>query len=125
MISPAGAEGISLFNVRQVHLLEPYWHEVRMTQMIGRAVRQCSHKDLPMNERHVDIFRYKSIRGKNEKWTTDQQIENIARSKDSLIQSFLDTVKEAARSVVAMLSVHVAPATLTINKNLGQDQCYN
>uniref|UniRef100_A0A6C0AD50 Helicase C-terminal domain-containing protein n=1 Tax=viral metagenome TaxID=1070528 RepID=A0A6C0AD50_9ZZZZ len=96
MISPAGAEGISLFNVRQVHLLEPYWHEVRMTQMIGRAVRQCSHKDLPMNERHVDIFRYKSIRGKNEKWTTDQQIENIARSKDSLIQSFLDTVKEAA-----------------------------
>lgn len=95
MISPAGAEGISLFNVRQVHLLEPYWHEVRMTQMIGRAVRQCSHKDLPMEDRHVDIYRYKSVRGPNEKWTTDQQIEDIARSKDSLIQSFLDTIKEA------------------------------
>jgi superfamily II DNA or RNA helicase len=100
MISPAGAEGLSLRNVRQVHLLEPYWNEVRMVQMIGRAVRQCSHRDLPMEERHVDVFRYKSVRNpegkKGNKWTTDQFIENIARSKDGLIQSFTDTVKEVA-----------------------------
>lgn len=97
MISPAGAEGISLMNVRQVHLMEPYWHEVRMTQMIGRAVRQCSHKDLPKDKRHVDIFRYKSVRKDiTSKWTTDQQIEDIARSKEALIQSFLDAMKEVA-----------------------------
>ena len=30
MISPAGSEGISLLNVRQVHILEPYWNEVRI-----------------------------------------------------------------------------------------------
>ena len=96
MISPAGAEGISLYNVRQVHLTEPYWHEVRMIQMIGRAIRMCSHKDLPLNERHVDIYRYKSIRKDNGKWTTDQRIEDMARGKEGLIQSFLDAVKEAA-----------------------------
>ncbi len=96
MISPAGAEGISLENVRQVHLMEPYWHEVRIIQMIGRAVRQCSHKSLPMKERHVDIFRYKSIRKNKGKQTTDQYIEDLARSKDGLIQSFLMTLKEAA-----------------------------
>ena len=45
MISPAGAEGISLENVRQVHIMEPYWHEVRIEQMIGRAIRLCSHKN--------------------------------------------------------------------------------
>jgi len=95
MISPAGAEGLSLSNVRQVHLMEPYWHEVRITQMIGRAVRQCSHRDLPMSDRHVDVFRYKSVRP-GEKWTTDQQIEDLARSKDSLIQSFLNAIKEVA-----------------------------
>ena len=65
MISPAGAEGLSLFNTRQVHIMEPYWHEVRIEQMIGRAVRLCSHKNLPKNERHVDVFRYKSV--KNDK----------------------------------------------------------
>lgn len=95
-ISPAGAEGISLMNVRQVHLLEPYWHEVRMIQMIGRAIRMCSHKALPKDERHVEIYRYKSVRGNSEKWTTDQRIEDLARGKEGLIQSFLDAVKESA-----------------------------
>lgn len=97
MISPAGAEGISLNNVRQVHLMEPYWHEVRMTQMIGRAIRQCSHRDIPMEEREVIVFRYKSIRGTGtDQWTTDQYIEDSARSKDGLIASFLDAMKEVA-----------------------------
>ena len=94
MVSPAGAEGLSLENVRQVHIMEPYWHEVRITQMIGRAVRYCSHKNLPQSERHVNVFRYKSVR--DTKWTTDQNIEDRARTKDSLIQSFLDAIKESA-----------------------------
>jgi len=96
MISPAGAEGISLFNVRQVHLIEPYWHEVRMMQMIGRALRMCSHKDLPLSERHVDVYRYKSVRANDGKWTADQRIEDLARGKEGLIQSFLDPIKEVA-----------------------------
>lgn len=96
LISPAGSEGLSLRNVRQVHIMEPYWNEVRITQMIGRGVRQCSHADLPMDQRHVDIFRYKSIRSKGDRQTTDQYIEDHARSKDSLVQSFLDAVKEVA-----------------------------
>lgn len=102
LISPAGTEGLNLKNVRQVHITEPYWNEVRITQMIGRGIRQCSHKDLPLDQRHLDVYRYKSIRstpvqGKfGEKWTTDQYIEDVARSKDSLIQSFLDAIKEVA-----------------------------
>jgi superfamily II DNA or RNA helicase len=95
MISPAGSEGISLMNVRQVHILEPYWHEVRIEQLIGRAVRACSHKDLPMNERTVDIFRYKAVR-KNKKMSTDEKMEEIAFDKKKLIASFLDTIKEVA-----------------------------
>lgn len=96
MISPAGAEGLSLANTRQVHIIEPYWHEVRIVQMVGRAIRQCSHKDLPLEERHVDVYRYKSVRKGVDKWTTDQHIEDLARSKEGLIQSFLDTLKEVA-----------------------------
>jgi hypothetical protein len=95
LVSPAGTEGLSLMNVRQVHILEPHWNEVRITQMIGRAVRLCSHKDLPMNERMVDVFRYKAIRPSG-KWTADQDIEDRARSKDALIQSFLNAIKEVA-----------------------------
>jgi len=97
MISPAGAEGLSLYNTRQVHIMEPYWHEVRIEQMIGRAIRLCSHKDLPMKERQVDVFRYKSVKNdKTKKETADQVVENLARSKQGLLQSFEDAIKEAA-----------------------------
>ena len=97
MISPAGAEGLSLKNTRQVHIVEPYWHEVRIKQMVGRAIRLCSHKDLPKNERVVEVFRYKSIRSTlNKKMSTDQLIESIARSKEGLLQSFEDAIKESA-----------------------------
>lgn len=95
MISPAGSEGINLKNVRQVHIMEPYWNEVRIEQIIGRAIRQCSHADLPMEERKVDVFRYKMIR-KNGEETTDEKMEDISRRKNNLIQSFLEAVRESA-----------------------------
>lgn len=95
LISPSGSEGISLSNVRQIHIMEPYWTEVRISQIIGRGIRQCSHKDLPIDERHVDVYRYKMNR-KNGKITTDQHIEELAKTKDNLIHSFLDTLKEVA-----------------------------
>jgi superfamily II DNA or RNA helicase len=95
MVSPAGTEGINLENVRQVHVMEPYWNEVRIEQVIGRAIRQCSHKSLPMNERKVDVYRYKMVRN-NQKETTDQLMEDIAQRKNNLIQSFLEAVRESA-----------------------------
>lgn len=99
LISPAGSEGINLRNVRQVHVMEPYWNEVRIQQLIGRALRMCSHADLPMNERKVDIFRYHAIRAKDSKIskeTTDQEIYSLAMKKESLIDSFMHTIREAA-----------------------------
>jgi len=99
LISPAGSEGINLRNVRQVHVMEPYWNEVRIQQLIGRALRMCSHADLPMDERKVDIFRYHAIRPEGSKITkpsTDQEIYSLAMQKELLIDSFLQTIREAA-----------------------------
>jgi hypothetical protein len=58
MITASGAEGISLKNTRYVHIVEPYWHPVRIEQVIGRARRICSHQDLPPNLRTVQVFLY-------------------------------------------------------------------
>ena len=99
LISPAGSEGISLMNIRQVHILEPYWNEVRIEQLIGRAVRQGSHKNLVKEEQYVDIYRYFAIRNsksKKDKNTTDTEIYLLARRKQDLINTFLDTIKEIA-----------------------------
>ena len=58
MITSSGAEGITLKNCRFVHIVEPYWHPVRTEQVIGRARRICSHKDLPEEFQNIKVFMY-------------------------------------------------------------------
>jgi hypothetical protein len=58
MITSSGSEGINLRNTRYVHVMEPYWHPVRVEQVIGRARRICSHKDLAPELQSVEVFIY-------------------------------------------------------------------
>jgi hypothetical protein len=60
MITSSGAEGINLENTRFVHIVEPYWHMVRVDQVVGRARRICSHKNLPEELRTIQVFLYMS-----------------------------------------------------------------
>ena len=60
MASSAGAEGITLLNVRRVHIMEPHWNPARHDQVIGRAVRICSHAGLPQDQRNVRVSFYVS-----------------------------------------------------------------
>ncbi len=59
--SPAIKEGISLLRVRQLHCMEMYWNHSRLAQIFGRAVRYCSHKSLPRDERDVSIYLYAAV----------------------------------------------------------------
>lgn len=58
IITKTGAEGITLKNVRQVHVVESHWNYVRTKQVIGRAVRFESHAALPHSERKVHVYQY-------------------------------------------------------------------
>ena len=95
ILSPSATEGIQLYNIRQEHIMEPYWTEVRIQQVIGRGIRQCSHKELPMSERVVNVYRYKVIKptkldpDDTVRITTDEYIEDQAKAKANLIESFL------------------------------------
>lgn len=92
--TPAIKEGVSLLRVEQVHILEPYWNLSRMKQIIGRAIRFCSHKDLPRDRRFVDIFLYLATYPGIK--TADQIIWSMAKRKDKLVQQFERAMKEAA-----------------------------
>ena len=61
MASRAGAEGINLENVRHVHILEAQWNPAIVDQVVGRAIRICSHARLPMEERTVEVKIYVSV----------------------------------------------------------------
>ena len=77
--SPSIKEGVSLLRVEQVHILEPYWNISRIKQIIGRAIRFCSHKDLSKNRRFVDVFLYLATHDKID--TIDEYIWKIAKRK--------------------------------------------
>jgi superfamily II DNA or RNA helicase len=92
--SPSIKEGVSLLRVEQVHIMEPYWNMSRMLQIMGRAVRFCSHKDVPKNKRYVQIYLYLSTYP-NVK-TIDQYIWALANEKNKLIEQFELALKETA-----------------------------
>lgn len=109
IISEAGSEGISLKNVRQVHVIEPYWQRVRIQQVVGRAVRAYSHHSLPLEYRNVDVYLYISeftqsqiksvpstLKKADQGVTTDQHLMNISMKKGKTIDSFVELLKRAA-----------------------------
>ena len=54
-------EGVSFKNVKQVHITDPWWNEARIEQILARAVRFCSHSNLPLEEQYTDVFRHYSV----------------------------------------------------------------
>jgi len=50
------SEGISLKWVRQIHILDAWYHLNRIEQIIGRGLRFCSHKGYPRDERNVMVY---------------------------------------------------------------------
>lgn len=93
--SPSIKEGVSLLRVSEVHIMEPYWNMSRLDQVIGRAVRFCSHKDLPKKKRIVDIYIYIANHPKEE-ITIDKYILNMAYKKNKIISQFEMALKESA-----------------------------
>jgi hypothetical protein len=125
MITSSGAEGINLENTRFVHIVEPYWHMVRIDQVVGRARRICSHKNLPEPLRTIKVFLYMCKFSDNQKFsgenvgimnrdtsrlkkvprgaktgetaiTTDETLFEIAVIKDNLTKQLLKSVKESS-----------------------------
>jgi hypothetical protein len=93
--SPSTKEGISLFRVKQVHVMEPHWNLSRIKQIIGRAVRFCSHKDLPENQRYVNVYLYLA-RHKTLKNSVDEYVWTLAKRKHKIIKIFENALKEVA-----------------------------
>lgn len=94
--SSAIKEGVSLIAVKQVHVIEPYWNQSRLDQVIGRASRFCSHKDVPEEERYVNVYIYIATRHDCEEKTVDQYIQHLAAQKNKLVHEFEVAVKESA-----------------------------
>ncbi|XWV25982.1 putative ATP-dependent RNA helicase [Tupanvirus soda lake] len=97
LISSAGSESLDLKNTRQIHIMEPHWNESRIQQVIGRAIRYKSHENLPLEQRHVDIYRWVSIFPKQIKnLSADQYLIKLSQKKKQLWDKYQEIIKSAS-----------------------------
>ena len=97
--------GYSFFNIRQVHVLSPYWNMSENDQAIARALRLGGHRALPKDERVVKIYRHISVERGDVKLSTpkvsvsknktpDIHVYKIAEKKDLENSQIYRLIKE-------------------------------
>jgi hypothetical protein len=120
LISTAGSEGIDLKFIRQVHILDPWYNMNRIEQIIGRAVRNFSHKDLPFNERNVEIFLHGTmlLDQDAQEEAADLYVYRVAEMKAIQIGKISRLIKETA--VDCVLNYEQTTLTRTHFEEMGQ-----
>ena len=109
-ITKAGGEGLNLLETRTIILLEPSWNDTAVKQVVGRAIRYKSHSNLPLNKRHVDIYKLYTIKPSerehvyailndqyvppgNEMLSIDLYLKKLSLTKQTKLDAFINFVK--------------------------------
>ena len=91
-------EGISFKNIKDVHILEAQYTLTNIDQIVGRAIRYCSHNDV-MNETNqypnVNIYKYVSYID-DDKISIEESLYKKAEIKYKTVKQFERIMKESA-----------------------------
>jgi superfamily II DNA or RNA helicase len=93
--SSIATEGIDFKRIREVHILQPWYNLNRSEQIIGRAVRTCSHIDLPKEKRNVTIYLHASSYD-NKQESIDIRTYRLAEKKQKRITEVERIIKETS-----------------------------
>lgn len=92
IVSKIATEGIDFKRIREVHVMEPWYNLSRTEQIIGRAVRRCSHYDLDISERNVTIYLHANQGSDKDKESIDLRMYRLSENK-------LDRIKQVEKSL--------------------------
>lgn len=95
IVTKVGAEGIDFKRIREVHILEPWFNLNRIEQIIGRAIRTCSHVELPKEKRNVTVFLH-ACKYKDTEESIDIKTYRTAERKQRTINEIQRLLKEGA-----------------------------
>jgi DNA polymerase III delta prime subunit len=92
-------EGVSLENIREIHILDVYFNFGRVDQVIGRGIRNCSHhKSITDSYRYpfVEVYKYAVTLVYEGKLSTEEELYRKAELKYLLIKRVERALKEVA-----------------------------
>ena len=96
IISKAASEGLDFKCIRQIHIMDPWYHMNRIEQIIGRGVRNLSHCALPFAERNVEIYMHATQLADTQSEAADLYMYRIAEKKTVQIGKVTRVLKEIA-----------------------------
>ncbi len=110
LMSPIAGEGLSLKNVREIHVMDPWYHLNRINQVVGRAIRTCSHVALPVQERNVVVYLHAATADGKE--TMDIHSYKIAARKSAQTLMAEAEIRDNALDCALVKNVHYYPKDL-------------
>lgn len=120
LITRAGAEGLDFKNIRQIHIMEPWYNMNRIEQIIGRGVRNLSHCRLPFEERNVEIYLHATLPRNNEE-PADMYVYRFAEKKAFQIGKITRVLKEIAVDCI----LNIGQTNFTVDKIMAMSENNN
>jgi superfamily II DNA or RNA helicase len=111
LITPVASEGLSFYNAREIHLIEPWYHFNRAVQIIGRGIRNCRHQGLPFEEKNVSVFMHASV-ASLDKESIDLHALRISTRKYSESQEIDSIINSNSIDCVLMKNINYFPKSL-------------
>ena len=113
LITRSGSEGLDFKNIRQIHIMEPWYNMNRIEQIIGRGVRNLSHCKLPFSQRNVQIYMHGTVFENSEEEAADVYVYRVAEKKALQIGKITRILKEnAVDCLLNIEQTHFTPELL-------------
>ena len=111
-------EGITLKNVREVHILDAFFNIPKAEQVIGRAIRMCVHKDV-INEdnKFPKVYIYRYVVALEKELSSDELLYQKAELKYLTVKEIERSIKTTAVDCPLLLHANVFPEELEKYKN--------
>jgi DNA polymerase III delta prime subunit len=110
LMTPIAAEGLNFKNVREIHVLDPWYHMNRLEQVIGRTIRTCSHNTLPLNKRNVTVYLH--VTSKENYETADIHAYKISARKLFEMKKAEKAIRNSAIDCSLMYNINYYPKEL-------------
>ena len=120
LITQAAAEGLDFKNIRQIHIMTPWYNMNRSEQIIGRGVRNLSHCQLPFEERNVEIYLHATL-PEDTVETVDLYVYRFAEKKAIKIGMVTRLLKEIAVDCL----LNISQTNFTVDKLLSMEKNKN
>lgn len=92
IISPTANEGLNLFDVTNIHIMEMPWNLSLLKQIFGRGFRSCGQKNLAKKDRKLTIHMYYTQFNKKYSEIFKKEHKDIKDDKDSSIDFILQKI---------------------------------